>query len=46
MKCFPLTTGLQTIAAAGSITGTLATAGLSNLSAFYFNVAVAAKRKN
>jgi hypothetical protein len=45
MTCFPLTTDLQ-IAAAGSLTGTLATAGLSNHSAFYFDAAAAAERSN
>jgi hypothetical protein len=45
MKCYPIATGLETIAAAGPITGTLALAGLSNLSTSYFDVTVATKRR-
>ena len=35
---YPITTGMQTVTAAGPVTGTLSTAGLPNLSTIYLEV--------
>ena len=38
MTRYPITTGIQTVTAAGPVTGTLTTAGLPNLSTIYLDV--------
>jgi len=38
MTRYPITTGTQTVAAAGPVTGTLSTATLTNLSTIYLDV--------
>ncbi len=38
MTRYPITTGIQTVTAIGPVTGTLATAGLPNLSTIYLDV--------
>ena len=38
MTRYPITTGMQTVTAAGPVTGTLSTAALTNLSTIYLDV--------
>lgn len=38
MTRYPITTGVQTVTAAGPVTGTLSTVGLPNLSTIYLDV--------
>jgi hypothetical protein len=38
MTRYPITTGVQTVTAAGPVTGTLSTSGLPNLSTIYLDV--------
>jgi len=38
MTRYPITTGMQTVSAAGPVTGTLSTATLTNLSTLYLDV--------
>jgi len=38
MTRYPITTGIQTVTAAGPVTGTLGTSGLPNLSTIYLDV--------